>query len=270
MESIETALRVGRGRVNLHVVDESDPPKTRRALEVLERAALRGLRSVVPRSGALAVLVQLAGGRLRNLPRLRPHHRHRLRPRDARRNQDARGRRGQALADQVVQGMPGRPCEVREEARHPARHAVVRAHRRAAQVGHRRRRQVGKEGLVRRQALLRMARDQGLQDARARAAVALSRVHALHHLQWLAPQARRAAVAHRRPQRARPRADVARQEPRVLRGAQTAARRSTRRRTCCWAKCARALPICARWGWVISRSIASRARSRAARSSAST
>ncbi len=29
MESIETALRVGRGRVNLHLVDESDPPKTR-------------------------------------------------------------------------------------------------------------------------------------------------------------------------------------------------------------------------------------------------
>jgi excinuclease ABC subunit A len=28
MESIETALRVGRGRVNLHVVDESDPPKS--------------------------------------------------------------------------------------------------------------------------------------------------------------------------------------------------------------------------------------------------
>ena len=28
MESLETALRVGRGRVNLHVVDESDPPKS--------------------------------------------------------------------------------------------------------------------------------------------------------------------------------------------------------------------------------------------------
>ncbi|HEV7609093.1 MAG TPA: excinuclease ABC subunit UvrA [Steroidobacteraceae bacterium] len=28
MESLETALRVGRGRVNLHVVDDSDPPKT--------------------------------------------------------------------------------------------------------------------------------------------------------------------------------------------------------------------------------------------------
>ena len=185
------------------------------------------MRSVVSRSGALAVLVQFAGGRLRNLPRIRPHHRHRLRPRGARRNQDARGRRGQTLADQVEQGMPGRPGEVREEARHPARHAVVRAHRRAAQVGHRRRRQVGKEGLVRRQALLRMAGNEGVQDARARVAVALPRLHALHHLQWLAPQARCAAVAHRRPQRARPRADVTRQEPRLLRDAQTtrAARR---------------------------------------------
>ena len=125
MESLETALRVGRGRVNLHVVDDSDPPKSARALEIFQRAALRGLRPFLSRSRALAVLLQLAGGRLRNLPRLRPHHRHRLRPGHSRRNQDAGRRRGQALADQVVQGMPGRPGQVRQEAPHPARHALV-------------------------------------------------------------------------------------------------------------------------------------------------
>ncbi len=65
-------------------------------------------------------------------------------------------------------------------------------------------------------------------------------------------------------------AAVARQEPGVLRRRCGCPRRSTRRRICCWAKCARGSPIYARWGWGISRSIASRARCRAARSSAST
>ena len=58
-------------------------------------------------------------------------------------------------------------------------------------------------------------------------------------------------------------------QPRVLRGAGAAARRSTRRRTCCWARCARASRTCARWGSDISRSTGSRARCRAARCSAS-
>ena len=38
--------------------------------------------------------------------------------------EDAARRRGPALAEPELQGVPGRPREVREEARHPARHAV--------------------------------------------------------------------------------------------------------------------------------------------------
>ena len=112
-----------------------DPPQQPRLLALLERAALRRLRPSLPRADPEPVLVQLAARRLRNLPRLRPHHRHRLRPRDSRREQDAARRRRQPWQTQVLQGMPGRPREVREEARHPARHALARAQRRAAQVG---------------------------------------------------------------------------------------------------------------------------------------
>jgi hypothetical protein len=48
-----------------------------------------------------AFLLQLAARRLRELPRLRPHHRRRLRPGDAGRIEDAARRRGEALADGV-------------------------------------------------------------------------------------------------------------------------------------------------------------------------
>src|SRR5438309_11342672 len=48
--------------------------------------------------------------------------------------------------------------------------------------------------LVRRRAFLPVAGDQGLQDARARALVALPRLHALFCLQRRAPEARRAAL----------------------------------------------------------------------------
>ena len=49
--------------------------------------------------------------------------------------------------------------------------------------------------VVRRAALFRLARNQGLQDARARAAVEVPQLHALPHLQRRSPQTRRAAVA---------------------------------------------------------------------------
>ena len=54
LESLEAALRVGRGRVNVHVVDDADPPQRLDTLALLERAALRGLRSLLPRPDARA------------------------------------------------------------------------------------------------------------------------------------------------------------------------------------------------------------------------
>ena len=55
------------------------------------------------------------------------------------------------------------------------------------------------EGLVRRETFLRLARDARLQDARARAAVALPCLYALRRLRRRAPEDTGAAVAHRQP-----------------------------------------------------------------------
>ena len=111
-----------------HVVDASRSA-AQPMLALFERAALRGLRHLLSRAGAEPVLVQLAGGRLRDLPRLRPHHRHRLRPGDAGREQDAARRRGAALADQVYQGMPGRPASSSRRSAASRSTAVARARR---------------------------------------------------------------------------------------------------------------------------------------------
>ena len=111
--------------------------------------------------------------------------------------QDAARRRDQAVADRVEPRMPGRPAALREEAGHSRRHAVARAHRGAAAVGARRRRALGKESLVRRAPVLPVARNQELQDARARAAREVPQLHAVPHLQWRAAQGRSAAVAAR-------------------------------------------------------------------------
>ncbi len=78
---------------------------------------------------------------------------------------------------------------------------VSQAQRRAAQVGARRRTGVARlaqvlaRHLVRRAQVLRLARDQSLQDAHPRAAVEVPRLHALPRLRGRAAQARRAAVA---------------------------------------------------------------------------
>src|SRR5215472_15674468 len=95
--------------------------------------------------------------------------------------------------------MPAGPREVREAPRHSARYPMARARRRGAALGDRGRGGLVPQGLVRREALLRLARDARLQDARARAAVALPRLHALQRLRWRTPEDRRAPVARRQP-----------------------------------------------------------------------
>ena len=169
--------------------------------------ALRRLRHPLPRADAEPLLVQLTARRLRDLPRLRPRDRRRLRPRRAGPEPNAARRRRAALADRVVPGVPGRPRAVRAQARRAARHALARAHRGASPLGDRRRGAVGEEGLVRRAAVLRVARDQELQDAHPRAAVEVPQLHALPGLRRRAAQARGAAVAARR-RTGRPRAST--------------------------------------------------------------
>ena len=81
----------------------------RACLALLLRPALRRLRHPLPRADAEPVLVQLAARRLRQLPRLRPHHRHRLRPDRAGRSEDrcaaarcGRGRRSRTANARTI------------------------------------------------------------------------------------------------------------------------------------------------------------------------
>src|SRR6266571_2959543 len=170
-------------------------------LALLLRLPLPRLRHPLLRADAFPVLVQLADRRVRDLPRLRPCHRHRLRPDRPGRNEIAARGRDPAVAVALLPRLPGRHREIREEARHSARHPVSRPEREGARMGARRRARVGElaqvvaRGLVRRAAILQVARDQGLQDARARAPVALPRLYALRRLRRRTAQARRAAVA---------------------------------------------------------------------------
>ena len=62
------------------------PAAAARDLALLERAALRGVRPLLPGADTQPVLVQLAGRRVRQLPWLRAHHRDRLRPGRSRRD----------------------------------------------------------------------------------------------------------------------------------------------------------------------------------------
>ena len=127
IDALESALRVGRGRVSVQPGEPADvadrcgcrQAACRVTLALFDRPALRRLRHPLPRTDAEPVLVQLAARRLRDLPRLRPRHRHRLRARDPGRRQDAARRRGAAVADRVLSRVPGRPAQVRPQARHP-------------------------------------------------------------------------------------------------------------------------------------------------------
>ena len=78
---------------NMHLVDESPSGIGAEVHRTGSIRASRIARNVICRIAIRcpAVLVQLAGGRLRNLPRIRPHHRHRLWPRGARRTKTLAG-----------------------------------------------------------------------------------------------------------------------------------------------------------------------------------
>ena len=109
--------------------------RAHRPLALLDRPALPRQRLPLRRPAAGAVLVQLGVRRLRDLPRLRPRHRRRPRPRHPRPPQDAALGRDQDDPDAGLEGVPGRPDEVRRRGRHPARHRLVAAHRGAARRG---------------------------------------------------------------------------------------------------------------------------------------
>ncbi len=133
MEALDTALRMGAGHLAVYVMDaEGADAHTWKYSDRLHCADCN-IEYTDPLPSSF--LVQLAAGRLRGLPRLRPRDRRRPRPGHPRRAQDAAGRRHQALDHALVQGMPGRPAEVRAARRHPAGRAVEEHERRAQALG---------------------------------------------------------------------------------------------------------------------------------------
>ena len=172
----------------------------RRSLALLDRPALPRERLPLRRSAAGAVLVQLGLRRVRDVPRLRPRDRRRPRPRHPRPQEDASQRRDQDDPDAGVEGVPGRPDEVRRRGRHPARYRVVAADGSAAALGHRRLAELERQvepAVVRRAPLLRVPGVEGVQDAHPRALVEVPQLHAVPRVRRRAAEARGAALAPR-------------------------------------------------------------------------
>jgi hypothetical protein len=199
---------------------------------------------------ACAVLVQLRHRRLRYLPRLRPRDRHRLRAGDSGSTQDAGARRDAPVADALISRSARTTCcacEARGIALDvPWRELSAKPIANGCIAGEG---EWIKKVWYGAEALLRLAGEQGLQDAHPRAAVEVSQLHGVPGLPRRAAQARRAAVAAgRRAARGRragynihelvlpaDRASAAISSRR----ARACRRRSIRRQTWCCRKCAR-------------------------------
>ena len=139
---------------------------------------------------------------MRDLQGLRPHDGDRPRARGPRSAADPRGRRDQAVPDELLQRLPGRPRAVPEALRTARERAVRGAAGRheAPRLGRRAGRapELAQE-VVRRQRLLRVARVAQLPHARARAALALPQLSAVPRLRRRAAKGRGAALPSRRP-----------------------------------------------------------------------
>src|SRR5690606_14960321 len=79
-------------------------------------------RHRVQHTAAQYLFLQFPAGCVRTLSRLRSCHGHRLRPGGARRTQNPARRGREALADPLIQGMPGRNGTVRTARGRTARH----------------------------------------------------------------------------------------------------------------------------------------------------
>ena len=134
VEACEQAYHFGKGK--LASMNSSPTTGTtglahpRNRIVSPQSPALRSLRHRIPRTHAGPVQLQSSGRRLPDLPRVRPHHQHRLRPRAARPLPHAGARRREAVADRPGRGMPGGLA--------PHLPAVRRAHRRPVQQAGRR------------------------------------------------------------------------------------------------------------------------------------
>jgi hypothetical protein len=170
-----------------------------RGLALQHRLALPRERPALRRAAARAVQLQQRVWRLRDLPRLWPRDRRGHGPGHPRWAQDPAQWRHQTAADTGLEGLPGRPAEVRGRGRHPARHALVATDGSTARLGSGRHAALEgqlEQAVVRRAPLLRVPGEQGLQDAHPRALVQVPQLHALRGLRRRAAEAGVAAVAH--------------------------------------------------------------------------
>ena len=207
VEALEAALRVGNGprrdRASAGATRPIGRDERRSRSGASRPTCTAPTATSTTRTLARALLVQLAARRLRDVPRLRPRDRHRLRARDPRR------RRRRCAAARSSRGRARASASARTTSSSTRRSAASRSTCRGATspkrapLGARRRARMGElealvaRHVVRRQALLRLARDQGVQDAHPRAAVEVPRLHAVRDLRRRAAQARGAAVAAR-------------------------------------------------------------------------
>ena len=168
--------------------------------------------------------------------------------------QVARRRRGASLADALLQGVPGRPAALREEARHRDRRALARSAGSATASGSSRAKGPGTRRSGTARAASSTGSRAGLQDAHSRAALEISQLHACaapararasspmrcsggwdRSCAWSADAlAGAAGLAIHAGDAAADRA-----LPRILRAARRCRRRSIRPPTCCSASCAR-------------------------------
>ena len=184
LEALEAALRVGRGRVNVHVVDDADAPHSlecwRYSTDLHCADCDISLREPVAEPASRSTRRVGACETCRGFGRTIGIDYGLVIPDESK---IAARRRGRPWQTESLQGMPGRPGEVR------ARSAAFRSTSpwRELSAAHRavgaRRRQAGElaswhgvwYGVKR---FFDWLETQGVQDARARAAVALPRLHA--------------------------------------------------------------------------------------------
>ena len=135
IEAIETALKRGGPAECLCAAAGRAMAQRRGNVALFHRPALPRQRPALHRPDAVAVFLQFGHGRLRDLPRLWPRDRRRLRAGDSERQAHAARRRHQGHADAGLEGSAGRPDAPRRGRGHSARHALVQAHARAAGTG---------------------------------------------------------------------------------------------------------------------------------------
>ena len=162
------------------------------------RSGLPHVRSRVRAAPSGPLLVQLAARGVRGVPRLRSHHRGGLGQGLSGPGSTAR-QGGHPPVERREQRVRARhPQEVLQEAGHPDGRALGQAPRGPEEAGHRGRRNVGRRQVPRRARVVPLARVAHLQDARARPARALPRVHAVRSVRCLPPQRDGALVPCRR------------------------------------------------------------------------